>query len=120
MNKTLRKVILSKQSQFLCKIRLIKITDAKFPVMGLIENMSGYACPKCGETQPLFKLGGGQALATEMHVPFLGCIPPLKLFLKSTITTPLKHTGPFSKRTSDNFFWPGLVGKTQAQFGFVY
>ena len=49
--------------------------QAKLPVMGLIENMSGYACPKCGETQPLFKQGGGQALATEMQVPFLGCIP---------------------------------------------
>ncbi len=49
--------------------------QAKLPVLGIIENMSGYACPKCGETQPLFKQGGGRALALEMQVPFLGCIP---------------------------------------------
>jgi ATP-binding protein involved in chromosome partitioning len=49
--------------------------QAKLNVLGLIENMSGYACPKCGETQSLFKQGGGQALAAEMNVPFLGCIP---------------------------------------------
>lgn len=45
------------------------------PVLGIVENMSGYACPKCGETTALFKTGGGQQLAVEMKVPFLGAIP---------------------------------------------
>ena len=45
------------------------------PVLGIVENMSGFHCPKCGEMTFLFKSGGGQALATEMDVPFLGCIP---------------------------------------------
>jgi ATP-binding protein involved in chromosome partitioning len=45
------------------------------PVLGIMENMSGFACPKCGEVSNLFGSGGGQALATEMNVPFLGTIP---------------------------------------------
>ena len=45
------------------------------PVVGLVENMSGLVCPKCGEKIDLFKSGGGVVLATEMNVPFLGKIP---------------------------------------------
>jgi len=45
------------------------------PVLGLIENMSGYVCPQCGVTSALFKTGGGENLAREMKVPFLGTLP---------------------------------------------
>ncbi len=45
------------------------------PVAGIVENMSGLACPHCGKIVELFKTGGGQSLAKEMGVPFLGCIP---------------------------------------------
>ena len=45
------------------------------PVVGIVENMSGFMCPKCGERIDLFKCGGGMALAREMGVPFLGRIP---------------------------------------------
>jgi len=45
------------------------------PVVGVVENMSGLVCPKCGEEIALFKTGGGKALAREMNVPFLGAIP---------------------------------------------
>jgi ATP-binding protein involved in chromosome partitioning len=45
------------------------------PVAGIIENMSGFVCPRCGERIDLFKKGGGRALADEMNVPFLGSIP---------------------------------------------
>ncbi len=44
-------------------------------VLGIVENMSGFACPHCGKTTDLFKAGGGQALAREMGVPFLGKVP---------------------------------------------
>ena len=47
----------------------------KLPVLGVIENMSGFACPKCGEITNIFKSGGGQRMAREMNVPFLGSIP---------------------------------------------
>ncbi len=45
------------------------------PVAGIVENMSGFVCPDCGTTHDIFRSGGGQALAREMGVPFLGKIP---------------------------------------------
>jgi ATP-binding protein involved in chromosome partitioning len=45
------------------------------PVLGIIENMSYYMCPKCGNREEIFKHGGGQRTAKELHVPFLGEIP---------------------------------------------
>ena len=45
------------------------------PVLGVIENMSGLVCPKCGERVDLFKSGGGETMAADMGVPFLGRIP---------------------------------------------
>jgi ATP-binding protein involved in chromosome partitioning len=45
------------------------------PVLGLVENMSGYACPHCGETSDPFGSGGAQAAAAELGIPFLGRIP---------------------------------------------
>jgi len=47
----------------------------KLPVLGVVENMSGFVCPKCGELTAIFKTGGGERMATDMHVPFLGRIP---------------------------------------------
>ena len=44
-------------------------------VAGVIENMSGFVCPHCGKTTDPFKSGGGEALAREMNVPFLGRVP---------------------------------------------
>ncbi|MEJ2648409.1 MAG: Mrp/NBP35 family ATP-binding protein [Sedimentisphaerales bacterium] len=45
------------------------------PVIGVIENMSGFICPKCGEKTDIFKTGGGEKMAKEMNIPFLGRIP---------------------------------------------
>jgi len=45
------------------------------PVLGVIENMSGFVCPKCGKVSEIFKSGGGERMASEMNVPFLGKIP---------------------------------------------
>ena len=44
-------------------------------VLGIVENMSGLACPHCEEVIDVFGSGGGSALAEEMDVPFLGKIP---------------------------------------------
>jgi ATP-binding protein involved in chromosome partitioning len=46
----------------------------KVPVLGVVENMSGFACPKCGEVTPVFRSGAGLAIARDMLVPFLGSI----------------------------------------------
>lgn len=45
------------------------------PVLGLIENMSGYRCPHCGESSDPFGTGGAEEGAKRMHIPFLGRLP---------------------------------------------
>ena len=45
------------------------------PVIGVVENMSGFVCPYCNKTVNIFKSGGGEEMASEMGVPFLGRIP---------------------------------------------
>ncbi|KAL4972089.1 cytosolic Fe-S cluster assembly factor cfd1 [Aspergillus desertorum] len=45
------------------------------PTLGVIENMSGYTCPCCGEVSNLFSSGGGEVMAREMGVTFLGKVP---------------------------------------------
>jgi len=67
-------------------------------VLGVVENMSGFACPKCGEVTPILRAGGGRTMAEEMGVPFLGAIPidPLiaesgdagKAFVESSARSP--------------------------------
>ncbi|MDD4017392.1 MAG: Mrp/NBP35 family ATP-binding protein [Kiritimatiellae bacterium] len=67
-------------------------------VLGVVENMSGFACPKCGEGTPILRANGGRVMAEEMGVPFLGSIPidPLiaelgdegKAFVESAASSP--------------------------------
>lgn len=45
------------------------------PVVGVIENMSGFVCPHCGARVDVFTSGGGERLAEQVGVPFLGRIP---------------------------------------------
>jgi ATP-binding protein involved in chromosome partitioning len=45
------------------------------PVLGIIENMATYTCPHCGEPSHPFGIGGAEAAAKEMGVPFLGRLP---------------------------------------------
>lgn len=45
------------------------------PVLGVVENMSGFVCPKCGELTQILPEGGGRKIALDMKVPFLGAIP---------------------------------------------
>lgn len=45
------------------------------PVLGVVENMSTYICPHCGEEEALFGQGGGQEVCEEMAVPLLGQLP---------------------------------------------
>jgi len=45
------------------------------PVIGVIENMNGYVCPKCGARTEIFRGGGAERMACECRVPFLGRVP---------------------------------------------
>jgi len=51
------------------------LKDINIPILGIIENMSGFRCPKCGEKIDLFKTGGGKKAASDFKIPFLGAIP---------------------------------------------
>ncbi|MDO7843237.1 Mrp/NBP35 family ATP-binding protein [Sphingomonas immobilis] len=48
---------------------------AGIPIIGLVENMAGYACPHCGEVSDPFGKGGAEAAAADLEIPFLGRIP---------------------------------------------
>ena len=45
------------------------------PILGIVENMSAFICPTCGDKFEIFQSGGGKKLAEEAGVPFLGGIP---------------------------------------------
>jgi len=45
------------------------------PVLGIVENMSTFRCPDCGEEHDIFGSGGGEAFAADVEMPFLGKIP---------------------------------------------
>ena len=45
------------------------------PVIGIVENMSGFTCPHCGKSIEIFKTGGGVKASRDFNVPFLGKVP---------------------------------------------
>jgi ATP-binding protein involved in chromosome partitioning len=45
------------------------------PILGMVENMSGFVCESCGQRYDIFGSGGARAKAEELHVPFLGEVP---------------------------------------------
>lgn len=47
----------------------------KMPILGLVENMSGFTCPHCGKTVDIFKKGSSEKAAKDMGIPYLGSIP---------------------------------------------
>ncbi|MEO0440759.1 MAG: Mrp/NBP35 family ATP-binding protein [Pseudomonadota bacterium] len=49
--------------------------QAKIPIIGMVENMAGYACPHCGEISDPFGAGGAEAAAKTMSMAFLGRVP---------------------------------------------
>ena len=54
---------------------LIMFQQVNVPILGIIENMSGFTCGHCGEVTAIFKEGGGESMATDLGVPYLGSIP---------------------------------------------
>jgi Mrp family chromosome partitioning ATPase len=54
-------------------INFAQVTNT--PVIGIVENMSGFICPHCNETTFIFKKDGGRTMAEEYSLDFLGAIP---------------------------------------------
>ena len=65
----------SEVSQIVVKKAVIFARKLGMPVIGIVENMSGFVCPKCGARIDIFRSGGGRKIAEELSVPFLGSIP---------------------------------------------
>jgi ATP-binding protein involved in chromosome partitioning len=65
----------SEVSQIVVKRAVTFSRKLGMPIIGIIENMSGFVCPNCGEKVDIFQSGGGMKIAEELSIPFLGNIP---------------------------------------------
>jgi ATP-binding protein involved in chromosome partitioning len=65
----------SEVSHLVVKRSITAAREAGVVVLGLVENMAGYACPDCGAVNALFSGPGGAVLAQEFGIPFLGAVP---------------------------------------------
>ena len=65
----------SEVSQAVVKKAVTFAKQLGVPVIGIIENMSGFVCPECGAQLDIFKTGGGKKIASDLSVPYLGKIP---------------------------------------------
>ena len=54
---------------------IVMFEKVKIPIIGVIENMSGFVCPHCEKTTPIFDQGGGRRAAERLKFPFLGAVP---------------------------------------------
>lgn len=67
--------IAAEVSQATARRAAILCQRARIPVLGIIENMSGFCCPNCRTDFYLMRFGGGEKLAAEMGISFLGRLP---------------------------------------------
>jgi ATP-binding protein involved in chromosome partitioning len=65
----------SKVSQVVVKKSVTFAKQLRMPIIGVIENMSGFICPHCGTKSDIFESGGGRNIAEELNIAFLGSIP---------------------------------------------
>lgn len=72
--------------------------NVKVPILGVIENMSGFVCGHCQEITPIFRQGGGLKMAEEMGVKLLGSIPiDPRIAETSDLGTPIVSLDPQSE-----------------------
>ena len=65
----------SEVSQAVVKKAVTFAKQLGIPIIGIIENMSGFVCPECGAKIDIFKAGGGKKIAKELSIEYLGKIP---------------------------------------------
>jgi ATP-binding protein involved in chromosome partitioning len=87
----------SEVSQIVVKKAVTFSREMKKPLIGIIENMSGFVCPKCSEHVDIFQTGGGRKISDDLNVPFLGKIP-----LDPRICQDADEGIPFISRHSDS------------------
>uniref|UniRef100_A0A8C5QXX7 NUBP iron-sulfur cluster assembly factor 2, cytosolic n=1 Tax=Leptobrachium leishanense TaxID=445787 RepID=A0A8C5QXX7_9ANUR len=74
------------------------------PVVGIVENMSGFVCPTCSECTNIFSKGGGEELARHSGVPFLGCVP-----LDPQLTLSMEYGKDFLREFPQSPAYPALT-----------
>jgi ATP-binding protein involved in chromosome partitioning len=62
-------------SQYVVRKAVSMARKMNIPIIGIIENMSGFVCPKCGEKHEILGVGGGRKISEEMNLTLLGQIP---------------------------------------------
>lgn len=84
----------------------------QIPILGLVENMSGFVCPHCGQTTPIFGQGGAQASAQSSGLDFLGAVP-LTLSIRETSDSgsPIVASQPQSAEANAFHLIAGLVAE---------
>ncbi len=87
-------------------IKFCELLDLK--VLGVIENMAGFACPHCGEVTNVFSSGGGEAMAAKAGVPFLASVP-LDPMIVQAGDTGKPYVYHYSKSTAAQEFAKALV-----------
>jgi ATP-binding protein involved in chromosome partitioning len=75
MDGTVIVTIPSEVSEDVVKKAVVFSRQMNVPVIGIVENMSGFTCPKCGTEINILGAGGGERIAKNQDVPFLGKIP---------------------------------------------
>jgi ATP-binding protein involved in chromosome partitioning len=65
----------SEVSQMVVRKAITFAQKMNVPLIGVLENMSGFVCPHCGIETNIFRAGGGERLANDLGVPFIGKIP---------------------------------------------
>lgn len=71
-------VVVTTPQKVACEISAKAIdmfNTVNIPIVGVVENMSGFTCESCGHVTEIFKRGGGEKVAKDCNVPFLGQIP---------------------------------------------
>ena len=78
---------------------LVMFNKVHVPVLGIVENMSYFICSHCGQRENIFDMGGGQRMAHELNVPFLGEIPiDTKVRVGGDKGDPIVHGEPNSQQ----------------------
>ncbi|HJO27866.1 MAG: P-loop NTPase [Candidatus Poseidoniia archaeon] len=83
--------------------------QVKVPILGIIENMAYYHCPECDHHDPIFREGGGEAVAKAMDLPLLARIP-----LNSSIATAMDAGEPLAEGEIGDAF-RALAGEAMAR-----
>lgn len=91
--------------------------NVKVPILGVIENMSGFVCSHCTEVTHIFREGGGERIASEMGVALLGKIPlDAKIADGGDLGTPIVQSHPLSEVAKQ---YKRLAGELAAQLSIL-